>query len=488
MSRAANSFVVGLGNGRNNVTSGDYAEDTDGKAWDRAPILAGANLIVGGLLNQSKEYDNGKSAQNSIISGQSNVLDGGDNTLIVGFRNRTFRTSTIPSQNIIGGNSNEIHCQAGLTIGNNNINKSSGSIVAGSYNIGKEDTLLELGNGRYEDAIMTKHGWYNWNDYQYIDFTYNEMSYIIDELILDANWQFIDGTYHIINTTPTAAASTDNIIVKNGLSVTTLPGTNILVKIDFNNLTVTGLRSNAFEVLKDGRAKLSSKPKENNDVLRWQEKVELDDALFNEKTRAESQEQTLFEKIEAEETRAKSVENNLREDLNTEISRAKDAEDELNGNIINEVARATTTEEGLRYLLGTQFELETETAKTLQSNTDTVLNSFTAKSEAYPNSSVVTSYKILIFTDDECVISMLNESNNYRQEKTLSGLQLLRYTTYTQSGATNGAISSPSATLLDIFDFSSNTWAREMSEIPLTLGTVVSLSVRGSGVYKIKKV
>lgn len=141
VSNVSNSIISGLGNGRANVTG----KDSPGYQ------LYGTNLIVGGLLNQSKTYNdasgNTKSAENSIISGQSNILNGGNNCLIIGVQNKTYRDLTQPDQNIIAGNNNKVYCQAGLTVGNNNTNKSSGSIVAGSYNEGKTNTLLELGNG-----------------------------------------------------------------------------------------------------------------------------------------------------------------------------------------------------------------------------------------------------------------------------------------------------------------------------------------------------
>ena len=142
ISNASNSIIGGLGNGRNNVTSGNPAE---GKA--HTPQLYGSCLIVGGQLNHSFTYGDGKSPQNSIISGQSNILDGGNNCLIVGLENRTYRDHTYPDQNIIGGNNNKVYSMASLVVGHCNVAKSSSAIIAGYYNEGKEDALLELGNG-----------------------------------------------------------------------------------------------------------------------------------------------------------------------------------------------------------------------------------------------------------------------------------------------------------------------------------------------------
>ena len=103
-------------------------------------------------------------------------------------------------------------------------------------------------------------------------------------------------------------------------------------------------RSNAFEVLRDGRAKVQSQPIEENDIIRWQEKVELEnriEAEENERKSADARLETLVQDaVSAQEERDAQLQNLLED----EVQRATSTESELSENITNEVARATNEE------------------------------------------------------------------------------------------------------------------------------------------------
>jgi hypothetical protein len=145
-------------------------------------------------------------------------------------------------------------------------------------------------------------------------------------------------------------------------------------------------RSNAFEVLRDGRAKVQSQPVEENDVLRWQEKVELENRIEGEEHERQSADDNLQSAIEDEKNARQSADARLETLVQNAVSAQEERDAQLQNLLDDEVQRATSTESALTENITN--EVTRATAK--ESQLDSIIEAETTRA---------TEEEILIKTD-----------------------------------------------------------------------------------------
>lgn len=113
-------------------------------------VNSGANGIVTGLYNDNSGNFNiigggnntiSKSAQGCLVAGEFMAVNALYNTV-----GGTHNTVNAPHCLVVGG-WNTVNAERSITCGLGNINNSAFSIVGGQFNVGKTNTLLEIGNG-----------------------------------------------------------------------------------------------------------------------------------------------------------------------------------------------------------------------------------------------------------------------------------------------------------------------------------------------------
>lgn len=160
----------------------------------------------------------------------------------------------------VGGKLNTNTGSQALQVGLQNINTGAQSTQCGHYNENYADQTIQNGYKNKNYAMSAaQHGEQNLNmGYGSVQCGQHNKNNAFNSLQV--------GLYN--------ENTTDNAIVGGYFCVDT---SNALVKIGNGNNG--NQRQNAFEVLKDGRAKVQTAPKEYNDVVRWQEYQKLITAI-----------------------------------------------------------------------------------------------------------------------------------------------------------------------------------------------------------------
>jgi len=266
------AFSAGIG--RNNKINHNLAYALgDGNSTEFQSILIGWN-------NTSKsDYDVFIGRNNSIkgtVIGDGNTGDGSGT--VIGDGN----TLNGSEDYIIGKNNTTDGSKQSITFGHDNISQSGYGVTFGAYNTNKGNYNLVGGGGVGRG-------------------TNNVISNIQNSIMYGAGLNKAGGS-------PSAIFGQFN--TKNRIETI----------LEIGNGTSDSDRSNAFEVLKDGRAKVYTAPRENNDVVRKTELDATNTSLESEVIRAKQEESKIDSKLDAEITRAKGVESTLTTTINSHIN------------------------------------------------------------------------------------------------------------------------------------------------------------------------
>ena len=208
---------------------------------------AGSNNLIAGLRNNVSSNHNVVGGQNNTDSqGISNLIGGQNNTNsqgasnLIGGQNNTNNQGT---SNLIGGQQNTVSSSKNIAAGYVNTVKGSNNIVAGH-----ENTVSE--NGRSNIVAREQ----------------NLLGRVVNSIICGDNEDIqIEKLANGIKAGHALLNSSD-IYGKALLGHYNSPKMNTLVEVGNGNGADD--RKNAFEVLKDGRAKVQSAPIESDDVVR----------------------------------------------------------------------------------------------------------------------------------------------------------------------------------------------------------------------------
>ena len=288
-----NSFMLGLGNknaSNHNIVSGQYneviVETIDGIKYNPMGVnvcgstnkVYSINTIVGGTLNDVK-------APNSITTGKSNI-NKCDYSIISGTLNDVNGQASI-----VAGISNKSYGQSSAVFGKNNTNNSETSFIAGANNnisSGRYNTILG-----YTNKITEQDGLTNSTTSYALVAGYNNTlesntnNTKADSSIVGGNSNKVTKstglTVGIYNENNSQSGIVAGVYNKNNAHLSIVAGqynegrTDTLLEL--GNGTSDTNRKNAFTVLKDGRAKIQSAAIENDDILRYQDKVELNQSI-----------------------------------------------------------------------------------------------------------------------------------------------------------------------------------------------------------------
>ncbi len=240
-SESSNSIIGGLGNGRG------------GLAGDGTPTLEpiqGDNLNVSGINNQNI----GEVSDNIVLSGNQNINIDSESVIESGFFNNNTRsnkvvisgnqnTNTNSHNSQIGGSQN-INTNAKNTVmnGEHNTNIGENSIIGGYANTNNQPRSIEVGfnnTNNSSDSIVGGYGSFN-STQGGITGGIGTRNFTIHGIVA--------GQYN-----KDKGANGDDLLMALG------------------NGTSSNNRSNAFEVLEDGRAKVYGAPIENEDIVRLKE-------------------------------------------------------------------------------------------------------------------------------------------------------------------------------------------------------------------------
>ena len=231
------------------------------------------SLVQTNVVSSSGEHYTNRANGSAAIAFGKNCWSGGNTSFTIGQQNKTGNYS--------GGDSDS--GKGGFTHGYNNINEGHYTEVGGSGNIvygAGADTIV---NGRNNHIICSSHSAV-FGDSNKVDGTYNPNNNANDNIVGGKNNKIGSSGNIVGGVGNTANGNNNSLIIGSHNHINTNFSGDRIVGGHYNNPVANALmeigngtsendRKNAFEVLKDGRAKVQTAPTENNDVVR---KLELD--------------------------------------------------------------------------------------------------------------------------------------------------------------------------------------------------------------------
>ena len=295
----ANNIVGGLRNnvgGTHNIVSGQQngGIGTTYNSVTRTaikPIYAKDSLIVG-QLNKAGEVDSEKLLLNSIVAGYSNNIEVTSGSLVVGKQNTIVNAenSSIMGQNntitngnnlnIIGYSNNIINADNSFVGGKNNTIGSLDKLVNYSLVVGIDNEEYSvassvIGQKNFNYGMTSILGGANNTNRSFATLVIGERNTSGNEEKTQKD-NIISGQYNSANASFSLLVGRYNQ-VNNHCSIIggsyNIGKANTLLEIGNGTGESDNERSNAFEVIKDGRAKVYKAPQDNEDVVR---KLELD--------------------------------------------------------------------------------------------------------------------------------------------------------------------------------------------------------------------
>lgn len=248
-----------------------YAESYSfGGTFGEVNINRGRDSIVGGIGNKVD-------ALQSVVVGDRNVSITGAKHIVAGFNNSVADVNNTVNgdsntvagpDNIVGGYKNNVNGLANTINGANNTAEGDYNLIEGQANITASRSSTIVG---YANAI---------------GYTRDDNLSNAQKTILEVRDEFVAGAG---NTASHGNGGLIGLGLKTGKNEQVAVGTanegksNTVFEVGNGSYTqdasgaihVTN-RKNAFEVLEDGRAKVQTAPKDNNDVVRFEEVKDLD--------------------------------------------------------------------------------------------------------------------------------------------------------------------------------------------------------------------
>ena len=248
--------------------------------------------LIESYTDDSKWYLDGNHSDSSNICFNGHISEnaGSDNlvvgrsTISKGFQNTVFGQQNVVSgyRNFVYGMINNVYSDPQNNLWNNpseSLNYCMHNIVFGAHNdLGSETsvygTWMNILVGQEIDAANSRYNNIQGNNIKVGDNRYNESS-VTHSIIKGSDISAYDVSYSII--------SGENLKATTRRHATILGKYNVDNRdaiFEIGNGTSDTNRKNAFEVLKDGRAKILGAPKDDDDVVRLAELKAVQDALI----------------------------------------------------------------------------------------------------------------------------------------------------------------------------------------------------------------
>ena len=234
INEGAQSLVSGIANSNKGV--GNIISGTNNKfltANSSYNILTGYSIWVTG-------ENNSVSGQGHVVTGSDNIVGAAHNTIAGGTRNLVAGSSNevTGAENGVVGNSNKLSGDRHLVAGYNNTVSGQGNIVSGSGNTIDAWNSVYVGNGGgiKGDSVITASAGFNYGS-------------VKANYAFAANWSTVSHKYAAGFGQETRTGTNYQLVT----GICNIGKNNTLFEV--GNGTSDSDRKNAFEVLKDGRAK-----------------------------------------------------------------------------------------------------------------------------------------------------------------------------------------------------------------------------------------